>query len=118
MQSYLVLPLFILALGFIPLIAATSDCGRIEDYLRKSRGRLIDKRWDPLGPGCLSGYGMRQYQITYEDRRGRVHQANVKTSMLGGVYLSRNKVIQNTPKMTAEEEKAVLRKRLEELENE
>ncbi len=107
-----------LALFLVNLFAASFDRDRIAEYLGKSRSRLIDKRWDPFGPGCLGGLGMRQYRITYQDRRGRVHHAHVKTSMLGGVYLSHNKVVQDVPKMTPEEEKAALRKRLEELEGE
>ena len=76
----------------------------------------IDKSWDPFGPGWFGEKDSRIYEIVYRDRDGRVHRDHVKTSMMSGVYLTNDRIVEDRPKRSVEEEKAELRRRLAELE--
>jgi hypothetical protein len=98
------------------LIAGGFDRERVEQYLRKKGYELIDKSWAPFGPGWFGEKDSRIYEVVYRDREGRVHRAHVKTSMMSGVYLTNDRVIEDAPAISVEEEKARLRKRLAELE--
>ncbi|WP_269522758.1 hypothetical protein [Coraliomargarita parva] len=130
-------PLFII--GFIilaivvRLLAGSFDGGRVKDYIENTLdGELIDQSWDPLGPGWFGEKNDRIYEIVYRDRDGAVHRAHVKTSMLSGVYLTQDRIIEHarTPvikrrevsvaqaKMELEDEKVRLEARLREIEAE
>jgi hypothetical protein len=98
------------------LIAGSFDGERVERYIREMGCELIDKSWNPFGPGWFGEKDSRIYQIIYRDRDGRVHRADVKTSMFSGVYLTNDRIVEDAPKRSIEEEKAALRKRLAELE--
>ncbi len=98
------------------LIAGSFDGERVERYIREIGGELIDRSWDPFGPGWFGDKASRIYQIVYRDRDGRTHRAHVKTSMLSGVYLTNDQVVEDAPPRSIEEEKARLKKRLAELE--
>lgn len=99
------------------LLAGAFDGDRVEQYIRDMGCELIDKSWDPFGPGWFGEQDSRIYEIIYRDADGRVHRAHVKTSMMSGVYLTNDQIIEDKPKPSVEEEKAMLRKRLAELEN-
>ncbi len=107
---------FVILAVVIRMIAGSFDGERVERYIRSMGCELIDKSWDPFGPGWFGEKDSRIYEVVYRDRAGRVHRAHVKTSMLSGVYLTNDRIIQDAPKMTIEGEKAALRKRLAELE--
>ena len=109
---------FIILAVVIRLIAGSFDGDRVEQYIRDRGCELIDKSWDPFGPGWFGEEDSRIYEIVYRDRDGRVHRAHVKTSMMSGVYLTNDRIIEDKPKRSVEEEKAELRRRLAELENE
>lgn len=112
---------FILLVIVIRVLAGSFDGDRVEQYIRDMGGELLDKSWDPFGPGWFGEKNDRIYEIVYRDRAGLVHRAHVKTSMLSGVYLTRDRVIEGPPPprpMSVEEEKAALRRRLAELERE
>jgi len=113
-----ILFLMILIVVVVRLVAGSFDGERVEQYIRDMGCELIDKSWDPLGPGWFGEKDSRIYQIVYRDQDGRVHQAHVKTSMMSGVYLTNDRIIEDKPKLSVEEEKAALRKRLAELERE
>lgn len=111
------------------LLAGAFDGERVETYIRDMGGQLLDKSWDPLGPGWFGEKDSRIYAIVYRDRLGNLHRAHVKTSMLSGVYLTNDMIIsepqaeqQTEPGRLAfspeaiEQEKEQLRKRLAELE--
>lgn len=115
MEPLIIIGFVLLAVG-IRLIAGAFDGQRVERYIRKRGWRLLDKRWAPFGPGWFGTKGARLYEIVYRDRGGRVHRAHVKTSMLSGVYLTNDRIVQEAPKRSIEDEKTVLRKRLVELE--
>jgi hypothetical protein len=128
------IPIFILfALVAVAarFLAGAFDGDRVEAYIRDMGGELLDKSWDPLGPGWFGEKDSRIYAIMYRDRLGNVHRAHVKTSMLSGVYLTNDQIIsERLPEETAseagrraytpeavEQEKERLRKRLAELED-
>lgn len=107
---------FITLIVLIRLAVASFDGDRVENYVRGMGCELIEKSWDPFGPGWFGSQNSRIYEIVYKDRDGRIHRAHVKTSMLGGVYLTNDRIIEESGTLTVEEEKAALRKRLAELE--
>jgi hypothetical protein len=108
---------FIVIAIFIRLCAGGFDGERVESYIRELGGELVDKSWDPLGPGWFGEKNARIYEIVYRDNRKTLHRAHVKTSMMSGVYLTNDKIIEEASPDAIEDEKAQLRKRLEELEN-
>ncbi len=120
-------PLFVFG-GFIllaivfRLIAGGLDGGRVEQYVRARGWELVDRRWRPFGPGWFGEKDSRIYQIVYRDCEGNLHQAHVKTSMLSGVYLTNDHLIQikspsaPLPPPDLAEENRRLRQRIQELE--
>ncbi|HWL53992.1 MAG TPA: hypothetical protein VNQ90_16240 [Chthoniobacteraceae bacterium] len=115
MDPLLIIGFVILAV-VIRLVAGSFDGDRVERYLRDNGYELIDKSWAPFGPGWYGEKDSRIYEVVYRDREGRVHRAHVKTSMWSGVYLTRDRVVEEVPKPSIEEEKAALKRRLAELE--
>ncbi len=109
---------FIILAVVIRLVAGSFDGERVEQYIRDMGCELIDKSWDPFGPGWFGEEESRIYEIVYRDQEGRVHRAHVKTSMMSGVYLTNDRIVEDRPTRSVEEEKAELRRRLAELENE
>lgn len=77
----------------VRLIAGAMDRTRIEQYINASGGHVLEQRWTPFGPGWFGEKDARIYQIVYRDRHRRVHRAHAKTSMLSGVYLTKDVVI-------------------------
>lgn len=78
------------------LFAGYFDAGRVEKHIRLTGGRLLESSWEPFGPGWFGTHGARIYQIVYEDKEGRIHHAHLKTSMLGGVYLTKDIIVGDT----------------------
>lgn len=123
-------PIFIIVGGFIALavvtrlIAGSIDGNRVEHYLRERGWELVDRSWDPFGPGWFGEKDSRIYQIVYRDQQGNLHRAHVKTSMFSGVYLTNDRMVQATdhPQPPHEnaliEENCRLRQRIAELEQE
>ncbi|SHJ45391.1 hypothetical protein SAMN02745181_2106 [Rubritalea squalenifaciens DSM 18772] len=107
----------IIGLGLaIRLMAGACDKERIANHIRSMDGELVDKRWDPFGPGWYGEKNARIYEIDYKDRDGHLHRAHVKTSMLSGVYLTNDHIIKRVSSPSLAEEKADLLKRLAEIE--
>lgn len=100
------------------LLAGSFDGDRVEAHIRDMGGELLDKSWDPFGPGWFGEKDSRIYEIVYRDRDGRVHRAHVKTSMMSGVYLTNDRIIEDRRQDSVEAEKARLKARLAELERE
>lgn len=121
-----VLPLALLAIIITfaaRLIAGGFDGDRVEAYVRKRGWELVDRSWDPFGPGWFGEKDSRFYQIVYRDERGDLHRAHVKTSMFSGVYLTNDEVVERgepRPVTTGagdlEQENARLEERIAELE--
>jgi len=109
----------------VRLIAGGLDGDRVERYVRDQGWELVDKSWDPFGPGWFGEKDSRIYQIVYRDQRGDLHRAHVKTSMLSGVYLTRDEIVEQTKDLASPsrdqglaDENARLRRRIAELEAE
>jgi hypothetical protein len=112
---YLVIVVIIIGI-VVRLVAGSFDGERVEKYVRDMGGEVLDRSWAPFGPGWFGEKDSRIYQIVYRDSEGRVHRAHVKTSMMSGVYLTNDQVIEE-PEISVEEEKKQLRRRLRELES-
>ena len=78
----LVLILLTAMLGF-RLLAGAMDKDRVEKYVRSKGWRLIEKNWDPFGPGWFGEKSDRIYKVLYETEEGLRYSAHVKTSLLG-----------------------------------
>lgn len=92
-----VLPFFaiiVLVLLFYA-VAMSMDNGRIESYLRQQGGTLLEKSWQPFGPGWFGEREARIYRVRYRDSQGNIHQAYVKTSLFGSVYLSGDTIVED-----------------------
>ena len=120
------LPFVLLAAAaavIVRLVVGGFDGDRVEAYVRQRGWELVDRSWDPFGPGWFGEKDSRIYQIVYRDERGDLHRAHVKTSMFSGVYLTNDEVVESgAPDAPAtgagdlEAENARLRKRVAELE--
>lgn len=78
------------------LTAGSLDAERIDEYVSARGGKLLERRWHPFGKGWFGAEGQRIYEIRYRDGDGDVRQATVKTSMLGGVYLTEDRIVDGT----------------------
>lgn len=125
MELFVIIVVFAGIAIVIRLVAGTIDADRIESYVRERGWTLLDRSWDPLGPGWFGEKNARIYQIVYRDCQGNIHRAHVKTSMLSGVYLTNDHVVEPAGKTMAEpnaadedlrQENERLRKRIQELE--
>lgn len=85
------------AIGLLALLtrlaAGSMDGDRVERYLSDRGCTLIEREWEPFGPGWFGKDNSRIYGIVYRDRQGLIHRAHVKTSMWSGVYLTDDVVI-------------------------
>lgn len=120
-QLFIIVGFVVLAI-VLRLIAGSFDGERVERYINQNGWELVDRSWDPFGPGWFGEKDSRIYKIVYRDREGNLHHAHVKTSMLSGVYLTNDRIVAaappeaQTPDMALAEENMRLRKRIEELE--
>lgn len=125
-ESFLPLVLLVAVIALAArLIAGGFDGDRVEAYVRKRGWELVDRSWDPFGPGWFGEQDSRIYQIVDRDERGDVHRAHVKTSMYSGVYLTNDEIVERAAPDTSavevsdlEKENARLRERIAELEAE
>lgn len=68
------------------------DRGRIGDYAQANGWELLECTWSLFGPGWFGSKNARIYRVRFRDREGRVHAAFAKTSALGGVYLTEDRI--------------------------
>ena len=118
--------LFVIVAFIFRLLAGSFDGERVEAYIRDMGCELLDKSWDPFGPGWFGEKDSRIYQIIYRDQGGNIHQPHVKTSMMTGVYLTNDRIIKSaraeegdepaTTLASLQEENRRLRRRIDEME--
>lgn len=108
MVPFLIVVGFIVLAIVIRLIAGSFDGQRVESYVRENGWELVDRSWDPFGPGWFGEKDSRIYQIVYRDRQGNLHRAHVKTSMLSGVYLTNDQIVEAEQAPTPSNETAAL----------
>ena len=117
--------LILLAVGLaigLRLVAGAMDSDRIESYMKQNGWTVIDRNWEPFGPGWFGTKNSRIYRVVYRDRDGDVREAHVKTSILSGVYLTEDRILERAEppepdRMTAlETENERLRAKLRRLE--
>jgi hypothetical protein len=99
MEPFGVFFVFIVIAILIRLMAGSFDGERVEAYIRENGWKLVDKSWDPFGPGWFGEKNARIYQVVYEDQQGNLHKAHVKTSMLSGVYLTNDRIVQRSERI-------------------
>ena len=97
----------------VRLASGAFDGWRLERYFREQDLKLISKKWAPWDRRCVAG---SIYKVVYQDPEYAIHRAYAKTSAREDVYLNDDKIIEQPPQPSIEEEKAALRKRLAELE--
>lgn len=78
------------------LVAHSLDRKRIDAYASEQGWTLMSCTWKLLGPGWFGSRGTRIYSITYTDREGRTHQAFARTSVMSGVYLTEDRIVEGT----------------------
>ena len=78
----------------IRLIAGSFNHERIKKYIENKGGTVTEIQWSPFGPGWFGSQNEAIYKINYRDRDGNAHLAFCKTSMLAGVYLTEDNVIE------------------------
>ncbi len=112
--------LFLLILVVVVVIrlhAGSLDTERIEEYVRGRGWKLIDRSWDPFGPGWFGEKSDRIYEIVFEDGEGDTHRAHVKTSLFTGVYLTNDRIVKCSDRRAdLETENERLKRRIAELE--
>jgi hypothetical protein len=81
----------------IRVISGFLDGKRIKRHIAQQGWKLLSYGWDPLGPGWFGERDSRIYQLYYRDKIGNVHHAHVKTSMLSGIYLANDSIVQKAP---------------------
>ncbi len=125
MEPLVIIPVVLAIIVLFRLIAGGFDGERVESYVHEQGWELVDKSWAPFGPGWFGEKDSRIYEIVYRDQDGHVHRAHVKTSMLSGVYLTGDKIVEHAPNPPAADEdsdlaaeNARLRERLAALEAE
>ena len=77
------------------LMAGAMDVNRIESYLSKRGSKLRSKSWAPFGTGWVGEKSDRIYKVEYETDAGEIRRATVKTSLLTGVYLTNDRLVQH-----------------------
>ncbi|MCC6694541.1 MAG: hypothetical protein IT365_02820 [Candidatus Hydrogenedentes bacterium] len=123
MEVVLVFAGMIALIVVIRLVAGSFDGERVERYVAENGWELVDRSWDPFGPGWFGEQDARIYQIVYRDRQGNLHRAHVKTSMLSGVYFTNDHIVEAarppapSREETLEEENQRLRERIRDLED-
>ena len=81
----------------IRIIAGWLDDGWIKSYLSERNCTLIEKKWQPFGPGWFGEKDSRIYEVTYRDANGDIHHAYAKTSLFSGVYFTEDRITQKAP---------------------
>jgi len=121
-MPFAIIVIFVIIAVVIRLIAGSFDADRVESYIRQNGWELVDRSWDPFGPGWFGEKDSRIYQIVYRDQQGNLHRAHVKTSMLSGVYLTNDQIVEHakpppdSSQVSVRDENERLRARIRELE--
>jgi len=69
------------------------DHKRIHDYVAARGGRVVALEWAPFATGWFGSNSERLYEICFEDRDGRRHEATCKTSLFSGVYFTEDRAV-------------------------
>ncbi len=91
-SGMLVVVFIVIAIVFFG-VSIVLDDDRVRRDIAARGGRLIEKSWEPFGPGWFGEKNDRIYRIAYRDREGNLHSAHAKTSLLAGVYLRDDEVV-------------------------
>ena len=96
METAIVIIVIMLIIA-IRIIAGWLDDGWIKGYLSERNCTLIEKKWQPFGPGWFGEKDSRIYEVTYRDAEGNIHQAYTKVSLFSGVYFTEDRITQKKP---------------------
>ncbi|MEL6714549.1 MAG: hypothetical protein AAFU73_17680 [Planctomycetota bacterium] len=110
----------VIALAVLARLAAGRlDRMRILGHFEGSGRRVVACRWVPFGPGWYGNLYSRIYRVEWMERGGEAGTAFVKTSMLGGVYVTPGGIAHaggRRKRTLLKQENALLRARVDELE--
>ena len=122
MEVFLVIIGMIFFIVIIRLIAGSVDHERIDEYISKRGGKVIERQWSPFGKGWFGTQNSRLYELKYVDKDGNIHQATCKTSALAGVYFTEDEIVgpareikYSSREAELEEENRRLKRQIEEL---
>ena len=79
----------------IRFLLGVCDHHRVAEYFEERVCELLKMKWEPFGPGWWAR-GSRIYKVSYCDAEGSIHVAYSKTSIWGGVYLSRDRIVRTS----------------------
>jgi hypothetical protein len=96
MEALIIIPLVVMVILGIRIVAGSCDKDRVETYIRERGHKLLNIRWSPLGPGWFGEQDSRIYWVQYRDSMGNRHEAYAKTSMLSGVYLTEDRIVESS----------------------
>ncbi len=94
MEVLVIIALVVILVIGARVIAGVIDGDRIRDYLQQRGCTLLKRQWTPFGPGWAGEQSSRLYAIEYRDAAGNRCVASCKTSMLAGVYLTNQRVLE------------------------
>ena len=112
------------------LFAGSMDGERVNEYIERRGGELLEMHWAPFGTGWFGAKSDRIYEIRFRDHDGNICAATAKTSLFTGVYFTEDRIVSwaqppeastdaNPPQETAvdlAEENRRLKQRIAELE--
>ena len=115
--------IFIALVIFFRFVVGGFDHDRVDSYISKRGGRIINKNWSPFGTGWFGEKDSRIYELTYEDSDGNIHEATCKTSMMSGVYFTEDRIVNYNYKVNTDNISSIaaenkrLREEIERLKN-
>ena len=102
----------------IRVVAGAMDHERLNGYVAERGGRVIEQHWNPFGRGWFGSQNERIYDVRYEDADGNVHYATCKTSLLAGVYLTEDQIVERSGSTASDDRETQLERENRELREE
>jgi hypothetical protein len=95
MEALIIIPLVVMVILGIRIVAGSCDKDRVETYIRE-RGHKLPISVEPPWSGWFGEQDSRIYWVQYRDSMGNRHEAYAKTSMLSGVYLTEDRIVESS----------------------
>jgi hypothetical protein len=73
--------------------AGRMDRDRVRAYIAERGGEVVSQEWTPFAAGWFGNRDERMYRVVYRDSKGYMREATCKTSMLGGVYFTNDRLL-------------------------
>lgn len=102
--AVILIPVAIILVIVFRLAAGGLDHERVKRYIESQGGTVTDAAWAPFGPGWFGEKSDRIYRVHYQDQDGNTHEAHCKTSLLTGVYLTEDHIVESLNRAGGERE--------------